>query len=313
MPFIAICPHCRDCRLRAPRAKRGKEVRCPKCSEVFPLVPEDNDDTSDDQSTSVEKKNPTNVSAAPSTNPEQQSEGRVPLAQIALGVAAIVILLSQLPYGRPTALLLAVLGTFAAGFATLELNKQRIALGLSGLILNGLLAAILTAYPATLGLNGWWETRNGTTQENAENPQGEWIDAGDAAWQQGGVRVGITFATVGGEPSSANASGTKERYLWIGVKITNVGAGNDLEFLGWKNLGSDGPAMTTMDGSLVAARQFVGASGKTVIQLGKFLECMIAFEIPPPGQDLLLSLPTQVFGDTATIHFRIPHVLVGRQ
>jgi hypothetical protein len=314
MPFTAICPHCRNCRLRAPRAKHGKPIRCPKCREVFPLIPQEDDG---DQ-TFVGADSALDASALPTTS-QQSSTGNenpreelLPLAQIAVGLVVVVLFLSQLPYGRSPALLISIIGACGAGFALTELKKQSALLALIGLLLNGLLSVILIAYPATLGLTGWWSEANRTVSENVENPFGDWIDAGDAGWQQGGVRVSVTFATIGGEPSSSSASGTKGSYLWVGFKITNVGVGGDIEFSGWRGKGTEGLEMTTTDGTPLTYKQFAGSKEKSVIQPGKSLECMIAFEIPTPGLDLLLSLPTQPLGDIAVIRFRIPHVLIGR-
>ncbi len=317
MPFTALCPHCRICRLRAPRAKRGKDVRCPKCREVFQLLPQDDEKQSDPQSNLHEGKTRSSTSSLPlakqnPTTTEGQPDELVALAQIALGLAVIVLLLSQLPYGRPAAVLIAVLGFCASGFTLLELKKQLALLGWGGLVLNGLLTVILVGYPATLGLTGWWSESNQKPADNAENQLGDWIDAGDAAWQQNGVRVSVTFATIGEEPSANSGSGSKQRYLWIGLRVTNVGLA-ELEFSGWRGKGAEGPEISTPDGTLLAIKQYEGPSGKSTIQPGKYLQCMIASEIPPPGQDLHLSLPTQPFGDRVIIRFRIPHGLVGRQ
>ena len=40
MPFIAICPHCKNSQFRVPNRKRGTPGRCPKCHAEFPLVPQ---------------------------------------------------------------------------------------------------------------------------------------------------------------------------------------------------------------------------------------------------------------------------------
>jgi hypothetical protein len=210
--------------------------------------------------------------------------------------------------------LVALLGSIVVAFGALGLEK-RAWLGWVGAILNGFLLLILIAFPGTLGIDGWWPDLgpNPRTAGGDGNPKGEWIDAGDAAWQQGGVRVGVTFATIGVDPSSDARSGTKGRYLWVGLKLTNVGAGNELEFLGWKGLGEDGPVLSTPEGTLIATKQYAGPKGKTIIQQGRFMECMLAFDVPPSGQDLLLDLPTRPFGDTTLIRFRIPQNLIGKQ
>lgn len=308
MPFIVVCPHCRDCRFRAPRSKRGQPFRCPKCQEVFPLLPPDESLSSDQQDSPATPALTPKSSTSPSAN---DPNGLVPLAKVALGSSAVALFLSQLPYGRLPALMIAVLASLAAAFSLLELHKHRAFLGWLGLFLNGSLAVILIGYPATLGISGWWSDKTSLVSENLEQTEEDWIDAGDAAWQQGGVRVSVTFATVGSDPSASASS--KERFLWIGLKITNVGVGGGLEFTGWPERGDAAPVMSTADGTVFPTRKFVGQSSKCVIPPARFQECMMAFEIPPPGQDLLLRVPTQPLGDNVVIRFRIPHLLVGRQ
>ncbi len=251
---------------------------------------------------------------SPSLTTENHPDDSLRLAQVALGIVVVVLLLSQLPYGRPVAVLVALLGSIVVAFGALGLEKQAW-MAWVGAILNGFLLLILIAFPGTLGIAGWWPDlgSNPGAKEADGNPKGEWIDAGDAAWQQGGVRVGVTFATIGVDPSSDARSGTKGRYLWVGLKLTNVGAGNELEFLGWKGVGDDGPVLSTPEGTLIATKQYVGPKGKTIIQQGRFVECMLAFDVPPSGQDLLLELPTRPFGDTTLARFRIPHNLIGKQ
>jgi hypothetical protein len=304
-------------------AKRGKSVRCPKCLEVFPLIPHDEDKSSEESSPHAEEVAPhsseksslaVSTAHSPSLTTENHPDDSLRLAQVAMGTAAVVLLLSQLPYGRPVAVLVALLGSIVVAFGALGLEK-RAWLGWVGVVINVFVFLILIAFPGTLGIAGWWPDlgSNAGATGGDGNPKGEWIDAGDAAWQQGGVRVGVTFATIGSDPSSNARSGTKERYLWIGLKLTNVGAGNELEFLGWKSLGEDGPVLSTPEGMLIATKQYAGPKGKTIVQQGRVVECMLAFDVPPSGQDLLLDLPTRPFGDTTLIRLRIPHNLIGKQ
>lgn len=312
MPFIAICPHCRVCRLRAPKAKRGKTVRCPKCQEVFALIPHDEADSTTEGSMLVTQETAT-PSQSSTTAVENHPDDAMQLMQLALGSVGVVLLLSQLPYGRPVAVVIAFLGSIVITLGAIEL-KKRAWLGWGGLILNAFLLLILIAYPGALGMTGWWPGFGSNAEATESNgTKGEWIDAGDAAWQQGGVRVGVTFATIGSDPSSNASYGAKERFLWVGLKVTNVGAGNELEFSGWTCGSAEGPVLTTPDGTLVATKKYMGPKGKTIVQQGRFVECMLAFEVPPSEQDLLLDLPTQPFGDATLIRFRIPHILIGKQ
>jgi hypothetical protein len=324
MPFIALCPHCRVCRLRAPKAKLGQSFRCPKCQEVFQLTPvdevnseelnrngqESTFDPSHSTTVSPTTNGPSTQAALPETNPDDQLR----MVQVALGAIVVELILSQLPYGRPVAVLIAF---FASANAALELQgvKRMMWLGACILFLNVVVLLILVAFPGTLGLNGWWPDLGHHSEASQADldQKGEWIDAGDAAWQQRGVRVAVTFATISTNPSPNTSGGKSERYLWIGIKLANVGVINAIEFCGWNGRGSEGPVLSTTDGTLLATKQYLGPKSKTIVDAGRFLECMLAFEIPPPDQDLLLDLPTQPFGDDDLIRFRISHDLVGRK
>lgn len=304
VPFIAVCPHCRNCRLRAPRAKRGKTVRCPKCEQAFLLVPLE-------ETAPNHESSPTPVSTpAPRPSPGEEAEQiALRLGHVSLGAVGVAFLLSQLPYGRAVAVLAALFGAGAGLQALLETDGRR--RGWPGLVLNILMLMIVVAFPATLGVRGWWPAQQPAPAANAQFPDS--IDAGEAAWQQGGVRVGLTFATVGADSEKTAQSGRNEPLLWIGVKVTYLGVGSQLEFTGWSDSGERRPTLTTADGTEYAVRRRTGPSGKVLLQPGQELECMIGFEAPPPGQDLLLHLPGLPFGDASPIRFRVPHELIGRQ
>ena len=306
MPFIAVCPHCRV-RLRAPRAKRGKAMPCPKCEHIFTLRP--HDDGSGVETAPTDQGETAPAATAVGAPVEAAADDPLLLAKVSLGALAVVLVLSQFPYGRAIAALVATVGAVVGVQALLDWGKRAWPGGV-GVVLNAALLIILVGYPATLGVKGWWPTPGeGKTEATAALPG---IDAGDAAWEHGGVRVAVTFANVGPERSSVGA-GTKERFLWIGVKLTNLSAGCDIEFSGWRTTGPSTPALTTLDQTPVATQRFLGPSGKVSLRQGNFVECLLVFDVPPPGQDLLLDLPTEPFGDTGLIRFRIPHDLIAKQ
>jgi hypothetical protein len=305
MPFIAVCPHCRNCRLRAPRAKRGQSVRCPKCKEWFELVPCE-PPGSDDDSPSTSP--PPTTQASPPTVHASDDSSLTP-DYLSLGCVGVAFLLSQLPYGRAVAVLALLFGAGVAIQALLDGERWR--RGWLGLVVNVLMLAIVVGYPGTLGIPCWWPAAAAPAPASAQFP--DYIDAGDAAWQQGGVRVSLTFATISTDPATSPHTGRKDPLLWIGVKLTYVGVGSQLEFGGWTDSGEHRPTLSTADGAELKMRRAPNPAKKTVLQPGQSYEGLIAFEPPPAGQDLLLHLPAQPFGDPSLIRFRVPHDLIGRR
>jgi hypothetical protein len=137
-----------------------------------------------------------------------------------------------------------------------------------------------------------------------------WVDAGEAAWEEDGVRVALAFATVATDPT--NVRQTKaERSLWIGVRVTNVGT-RTIEFAGWDATGPGGPVLTTTGGSNVGGRRF-GKSAPTSLAPGKTAECVLAFDVPAAGQGVRLELPAAVYGGTTPARFQIAPELILRK
>ena len=76
---------------------------------------------------------------------------------------------------------------------------------------------------------------------------------GAAAWEEGGVRVALTFATIGPAPAAAAGRSRSEFHLWIGVSMTN-GSPRAVEFAGWNTAALSGPVLTAGDGAAVNGR-----------------------------------------------------------
>jgi hypothetical protein len=235
-------------------------------------------------------------------------------ALAAIATVGVALLISQFSYGRVVAVLLSLAGTLLAGLSLLGLER-RVWLGWMGVALNGFAFLLLAAFPASLGVAAWWPDPEPETQVKAETAVvDEWVDAADAAWELDGVRVALTFATIGTDPSSKAARGKGERYVWIGVVVTNVGS-RPVEFTAWDLSTTQQPLLITADNTHLKLKRLGGAPAKKTIAPGKLIECLLAFE---PAQtadqgDLLLELPAGAFGGTTPVRFRIPHTSISRK
>lgn len=305
MPFIALCPHCRNSRFRAPESKRGETVRCPKCGVSFTLIPCEEMPADTWAATPA-----ATAETQPAPSPQHAADEARQMTQYALGAVAVALVISQFPYGRMVAVFLALGGCMLAGLSLPALERRRW-LAWSGIVVNAVLLAALVVFPSTLGLSGWLpETPTTVNEAPQEDEAEEWINAAESGWELDGVRVGITFANVAADPAKP---GTKERYLWVGVKVTNLGK-QPLDFSQWDLTTGNRPTLTTKTGTTIPGKQFVKPDAKKPIQPGKAAECVLVFDAPAADSgDLLIQLPGGAFGGGSVVRFRIPVTHISRQ
>jgi hypothetical protein len=138
----------------------------------------------------------------------------------------------------------------------------------------------------------------------------EWVDASQAVWEQGDVRVAVTSVTVGpANPEGSSPPGKKrENVLRIGLKVTNVGVARAVEFKGW--VPPEEPKLATAAGKPMAFKQAGVPAGTATVYPGKSAELAVAFE-PPAGapEDYRLELPASAFGGTDPVKFQIPQAM----
>jgi hypothetical protein len=232
---------------------------------------------------------------------------------MALGAVATVgvsVFLCHLPYGRIATVLLSLAACALAGLSLLGLTR-RAWLGWLGVGANALFAVLLVGSPDVFGLTGWWPVRTpvAPAQPTGISADG-WVDAGEAAWQENGVQVGLTFATVAPPPATTGRA-TTEPSFWIGVRVKNVGTGT-VEFVGWDTTAAGGPSLTTTGGVLVGGRRSDVAKAKTLTP-GQTAECVLVFAPPLAGQPLRLELPAGAYGGTTPARFQIAPELILRK
>lgn len=197
VPFTAVCPHCREAKLKAPFAKRGKLVDCPKCGRPFMLIPEDEHSAplvdydlaapgterrtrkrpslgpapsaaTPTEATAPDAASPTTVApagdlaptpfAVPS-EPRKDQDYPLYLALVGVGLVGVAVLSSQVPYGRIVGTVLAAIGLALAGLSLLGLEK-RPWLGWAGVGLNLFALLLLVVLPGWLGISDWMPLGN---------------------------------------------------------------------------------------------------------------------------------------------------------
>ena len=193
VPFTAVCPHCREAKLKAPFAKRGKLVDCPKCGRPFMLIPEnehtaplvDYDLDAPGKERRRKKKSaveappepaaagPTEPTAPAASEPTTAAADLAPtpfaappaprsdhrdyplvMALVGIGVVGVAVLSSQVPYGRIVGTALAAVGLLLAGLSLPGLEK-RPWLGWTGVGLNLFALVMLVLLPGWLGISDW--------------------------------------------------------------------------------------------------------------------------------------------------------------
>ena len=240
--------------------------------------------------------------------PTHEYPDAVRMALAAVATTGVSFFLCHLPYGRIATVLLSLAAVALAGLSLLGLAR-RAWLGWAGVSLNAVFALLLVGFPGAFGLEGWWPAGAPDAPEAAVERTGitadGWVDAGEAAWEEDGVQVGLTFVTVAPPPEGGDAR------LWIGVRVTNGGT-RTIDFAGWDAAAPGGPALATLGGAPVAGRR-AGAPERKALAPGQSAECVIAFATPPSGLTLRLELPASAYGGTTPARFQIAPDLILRK
>jgi hypothetical protein len=251
------------------------------------------------------------IESTPTTNPAAHTEypDAVWMALGAVATVGVSFFLCQLPYGRPAAVVLSLAAVALAGLSLLGLTR-RAWLGRLGVGANALFALLLVGFPEVFGLTGWWPVRTPEALAPVAGMTSDgWVDAGAAAWEENGVRVALTFATVSPPPAGSGRAGA-EPNLWVGVRVLNTGA-RAVDFTGWDTMSPGGPVLTTTGGAVGGQRTDVPKAMR--LAQGQAAECVLAFRAPPGGQALRLELPAGAYGGTTPARFEIAAELILRK
>lgn len=346
MPFIATCSFCRASKFRVPFKKRGTFATCPRCEHDFLLVPETGvdlplmnyrelpfeeveEDLDPDGSSELVETVPDHEPVSESVSaivpasvevvvspPRHSGDLPLRLALVAFGLFGLGVLATQFPYGRLIAAPLTLIGLALAVMGWLGLERYAW-LGSIGAGLNGLTLFLAVLFPSWLGLSGWGPDADpeagpkpamAVGRDGGASRPAEWVDAAQAVWEQGDVRVAVNGVSIGAaDPMAKTADKKKERALRITVKISNVGVARAVELAGW-HLPPDREAKLTAAGTAVAYRGAVAE--KVPVFPGKFVESTLVFAVPEKMEDLRLELPAAAFGGTEPVRFQIPKAMI---
>lgn len=239
------------------------------------------------------------------------------LALVALGFFGAGMVASQFPYGRFIAAPIVGLGFLLGGLALLGLDKKQwLGWAAAGLNVLGLLLVLLL--PSWLGISGWTPVGDPERAPKPVTAVGrdgslpktvEWVDASQAVWEQGDVRITVVGVAVGSaDPMSKNPDKRKERVLRLTLKLTNVGVARAIEFVNW----SPAPETETKLSAATtgALTQKATTAEKAVIYPGKSAENVLTFAAPDKPEDLRLEIPAQALGAADPARILIPKSMI---
>jgi hypothetical protein len=245
-------------------------------------------------------------------------------ALVSLFLVAAGLIASQFPYGRFVTVGAAVLGLvfgLVGCFTSGTLKLPALGTGL-----NALLLVVVVLLPGWLGIDSWRPPKIGDDPKVVRQfgPDGlaptapDWID-GDRAWQFDDVRVQITAVNpwqVELTAPSGKKSWSKNKYLLVTVKVSNVGVARPLPFPKWEltaaKQGDPIVTLTTDSGERLVPAKFESgwatafkAPPQTLLptQSG---ERTFLFQLPGAATKVLrLELPATEFGSPTPIRFQL--------
>ena len=345
---FARCPRCRQESMMVPDEGTGSAVVDYKPFEAEPrgrrkavaAAPEIDDDevfavAAETRPADAAPTRPHETPAATSPTPSRGTPGEAGpdatkpdgahyVALATLAAFGLAVLVTQVPYGRFVAVPLAAAGAAVAGLTLFGLEAQRW-LGWAGVGLNSAALALALLLPSWLGMSGWvpaGDPEAGAKPVTAVGRDGSlpkaaaWVNAAQAVWEQGDVRVAVLAVEVAPlDPAAKSPEARRDRGLRVTLKLTNVGVARAVPFDAWAasptaSPPGAGPTLTTAAGVTIAARP-AAAAGKVSVFPGKSAECVLWFAVPAAAEELRLDLPAAAFAGTEPVRFSIPPTLIG--
>jgi hypothetical protein len=349
--IVAICPYCRVGGVRASEGSIGKTATCPKCHSNFTII-------ADRTSTRRKKNKSSEPEPEASTAPLSLSE----LPSLVSGELAVPDLPAPKPIeAKPTdpILLWALLGSILIGPISLAFQlpaARALCLGMAGvgvilailamrtrgssrtlpalmLLCQLLIVIVLVFLPKMLGVESdrTAEIFREATQFHAGQPDkkeapesNEPIDASNASWQSGDVKVSIPRLFVGAvELTDAKGAKrrSKESSLQIVVRSVNRGFARRLSLTGWVTGQSfEGVRLSDSSGTEIKLKSLPAGSTPTRLEplpekllSGQSVETILIFDLPSGRKNdfFVLELPASSLSATGTIRFRLPSSLMG--
>jgi hypothetical protein len=258
-----------------------------------------------------------------------------PQVLLAIILAGVGLAASQVPFGRVPSVLLCLAGLIL-GLVSLASAKSKYRWPVAAAGLNLFAVVALLLVPSWFGLSSWWPAKieNDANQikavaygrGEAAPTEDEWLDASKAAWQREDVRVKVTsvvLAPIDLEGPTDQKKKSKERYVQIRLRISNVGVTRKLEFQAWSTPpgpGVEAPQLRDGAGASLTQRWFEtgakssGRSTNPQLFPDKFADDLLVYEAPAKGVDhLRLELPASAYGGSGRIQLLIPAGMIANR
>jgi hypothetical protein len=269
---------------------------------------------------------PTQVSESDDDDDDTVTDFGMVMALSCVALAGVAFFATLFPFGRYISAVLAGVG-FLGGLASLGAEGRAKAVGGLAAGLHFLILLFVLVLPSWIGLDSWGgiEIENTPPAPQAfvhgkkTSTLAQWVDASTASWQFKDVRVTIASAGVG-PIELIDAKGvkrpSKEHYLQLIVKVTNIGVERPLDLSGW-TIGQNLELVNFIDSTGKALTPATFEEGwrpdsqpsKTPEKLfpGHVSEIRLIYSPPQPKIDFLrLTLPATMFGfEEEAIKFQI--------
>jgi hypothetical protein len=265
-----------------------------------------------------------------------------------LGVSAfclgsMALLTASVPRLEMLALPASILGTVLgiAGLIAGSANRRGLAWPAAGLAVSLAVSLLVGFWPTMLGL----APRAGATSipvkeqltvvpianrdGSAARPavESEWTDVSQNVVHKSDLRLRVTSVTVMPleyQDAKGKKVYTKEKYLQIELRLSNVGINHTIEYAGWGDAGPTGtdkqPRLRDNSGKPYAVKtrltgtQAAGRIPRTTIGPLKAVKDVLVFEPPAAEIECLrLELPCSAFGAEGRFQLLIPKHLVSYQ
>jgi hypothetical protein len=213
---------------------------------------------------------PRPVAVEEADEPEEAMDYGMAFALGALILVGPAVLASQLPFGRFIAAGLGAVGLLG-GVAALGSEGRAKAAAAGAVFLHAMILLVVFFIPSVLSLDPWLGNADDAGPQGpfvVEHGSGErkpitpdtWIDANRSSWECQDVRVTIVAARTGPVqltgPKDAKRN-TKEKYLQLQLRVTNVGVERELSLSAWAaGQGTEGLRLTDPTGKALAPATF---------------------------------------------------------
>lgn len=266
---------------------------------------------------------PASAPATESDDPDEATDFGLMFGLVAVSLVGVAVVASQFPYGRFIAAGLGLLGLLV-GLLALGSEGQARKAGAAAVSLHLLLLLVVFLMPSLLSLDPWRQPPDEVpkgpfavshlTGEKRPTSPAETLDSLTSSWENQDVRVTLKSAHVGPVelrgPKDAKRT-TKESYLHLTLRVSNVGVERELNLTGWAaGQGLDGLRVTDAGGKDLKPAAFDGAwqpdRGRPLPRVfpGHASEVVLLYAAPAKTDAVRVTVAGTAFGMEGEVKFR---------